>query len=229
MNTKPINCRRSVVTSIAFAALLTAAGCASSDPNSATTKPSAPAPSAKRDAGPPSADSFAPLVLAGADEASNFQDFKEMVAGSDAVVTGKFERFEAGRVFQADSPEDVLYYIDGVFQVEDFIHGSGDQTIQIEFLSSAANKDQVQTLISDLPDATGSGISVAFLHDKQGQEEQGLVRLSSSYGLVTATDRAPVDVPLGEVPPAPLPRLEVQAPSATWKSMDDFIGAVKDM
>ncbi|QXC59737.1 hypothetical protein KSP35_15295 [Aquihabitans sp. G128] len=170
--------------------------------------------------------SYRALGLHGGDEVASPKTFAETFLASDFVAVGSFEHFEVGRMVQGDAAEDQVHYLNGVFKIDDVLRGDLGDEVTVEFLTGATGKRALADAVEDLTDDVVGARSVVFLHAKGGIGEEGKVRLTSSYGLVTATDRAKVDVPLGEVPAPPFPRTEVEEPATAWATMDQFVEAM---
>jgi hypothetical protein len=159
------------------------------------------------------------------DEVEGYKSFDEMFASADRVVVGRFTSFAPGRTIQGDATDDVVRMIDGEFRIEEPLKGEGS-TLTVEFLGGSADEDEAKEDAARIQSAAGSNTTVLFLRNKAGKGEEGLIRLVNSYGLVTSTDRAPVDVPLGEVPEGPAESAqagEVAGVQNHWKTIEEFI------
>lgn len=211
---------RVVHTAVGLASIaLLFSGCGDSGRSS-----SGPASSSSTVAPSPSKGNYDALRLSGALEAERFSTFREMAGSADRVALGQFVEFRDGRTIQGDAAEDVVRMIEGVFAVESNVSGSGAEEVVVQFVSAGGTDEAHRQGLSDLQAAVRAGPAVAFLREKQ--DDSGGWRLVNSYGLVTASEEYPVDVPLGEVDARPDPE-DGMDPRGKFRDLSEFVSSLK--
>jgi len=135
-------------------------------------------------------------------EVSRFATLRELFEASDAVVTGRVIGVRVSRVIQGDAAQDQVAMVCVDLEALEVVAGKAPDPVCVEFLggSPAAAQALVQVAsMSGLP----SQPAIAFLHEKQGQGEAGIYRVTNSTGLWAATVRSSLDAPLrSETPQA---------------------------
>lgn len=195
-------------------------------------------------------DAWEPLRLQGS-EVEWYDSVEEMADAADLVVVGSLAGFEPGRELTlADPAAGSVIFVNAVFDVAETLSGdaSADEELVVEFVTPIASTAEVPAYIDELTTLVGTRDVVLFLRDKATSvggleplpEEEGLLRIVNSYGLVTETAEMPVDVPLGEVPDASEPDgadppafgpesdEATQDPRTRWESMDELIAYLRN-
>jgi len=137
---------------------------------------------------------FGPFDL----EVARFDSMREMMAASDAVVVASVRDVAVSRVIQGDG-RDVLAMIRVDLAVTRVLTGAAPEDVRLEF--TGGHPDDTAAFVEALRGVMSADPSVVFLHEKQGEGESGIYRVTSSTGLWTPTSRAHLDTPLREQPP----------------------------
>jgi hypothetical protein len=128
-------------------------------------------------------------------EGSRFETLRELHNASDAVVTARVSGVRRSRVIEGDAAEDQVAMVCVDIQVEAVIAGDAPETLCLEFIGGslvAAQAIVQRALAVGFPRQP----AVLFLHEKLGNGEDGLYRVTNSTGLWAATSRAIFDTPL---------------------------------
>ena len=133
-------------------------------------------------------------------EVSHFKSLEEMLEASDTVVIARVRDVAVSRVFQGDAPGDRVPYIRVELVIDRVIAGNAPPVVQLEFLGGG-NEAQAATLAKELKERVPVQAAIVFLHEKRGDGEAGLYRVTNSTGLWTETARARLATPLRGEPP----------------------------
>jgi hypothetical protein len=131
-------------------------------------------------------------------EVERFDSLLEMMAASDAVVVANVQDVAVSRVLHGDRG-DVVTMIRVDLGVTRVIAGASPEVVPLEFIGGFP--EQTAAFVNALREVKPVDASVIFLHEKQGDDESGLYRVTNSTGLWTASSRANLDTPLREEPP----------------------------
>lgn len=143
--------------------------------------------------------SFWDAVRITGDEVEGYKSIAEMGEAADAVVVGRFTSLGLSREVHGDAPEDVVLYAAAQLEIGHVFAGRiGERSIPFEFLLGG---QPAAAEMQALEDALPRGDLIVFLRDKGGREA-GLYRAVNSVGLWASSDRATLDTPLAEAPPA---------------------------
>lgn len=133
-------------------------------------------------------------------EVRRYDTLDAMLQASDAVVVAKVSDVQISRTVQGDSPDDIVTYARVDLRVEGVLFGDVPGDVPLEFLLGPTPEHAAADLLG-LRQWIPTGPSVYFLHEKQGQGERGLYRVTSTAGLWSATARDELDAPLQETSP----------------------------
>ncbi len=134
-------------------------------------------------------------------EVTHAESLRELGAESDAVVTARVTAVRSSRIVQGDAAQDQVAMVCVDLRVETVIAGAAPESVCLEFVGGSpgsANALVQRALAVGLPHLP----IVVFLHEKRGNGEAGLYRVTNSTGLWGATSRAALDSPLRPDPPA---------------------------
>jgi hypothetical protein len=137
---------------------------------------------------------FGPFDL----EVDRFDSMLDMMAVSDAVVVASVRDVAVNREIRGQGA-DVVTMIKVELAVTRVIHGAAAEAVPLEFIGGSP--DQTAAFVDELNEIRPVDASVVFLHEKQGEGEEGLYRVMNSTGLWTPTSRANLDTPLREESP----------------------------
>lgn len=134
------------------------------------------------------------------EEVTRVESLRELLAESDAVVLGRVSGVRNSRIIQGDAVEDRVAMVCVDVEVDTVLAGTGPAAVCVEFIGGSpaeANALVQRALAVGLPLQP----VVVFLHQKRGQGEAGLYRVTNSTGLWGATSRSALDSPLRPEPP----------------------------
>lgn len=143
------------------------------------------------------AEAFFSQFATEADEASYFETLEDVSAASDSVVIGQPLRFRLSRTIQGDAAEDVVSYAAMDVEIVTLVAGRSVDVVPVEFLVNESDPERAIELIEALDEALPDQRLMIFLHEKEGEGEAGLFRLTTSGGLWVDTASgviAPLDV-----------------------------------
>lgn len=133
-------------------------------------------------------------------EVSHFASLEEMLEASDAVVIARVRDVALSRVFQGDAPGDRVPYIRVELVIDRVIAGKAPPVVQLEFLAFGSEA-QAAALAQELKERMPVQAAIVFLHEKRGDGEAGLYRVTHSTGLWTETAESRLATPLRGEPP----------------------------
>lgn len=129
------------------------------------------------------------------DEVEPAMAVEDMAQAADAVVLGVFARVLGERVLDVPEAGDSVSYLQLELRVLEVVEGGvPGESVVIEFLADAPERE--------VPGER----ALVFLHEKRSAvDPPGVYRVLNSVGLWMATERAELDTPLAEEPPAENP------------------------
>lgn len=135
-------------------------------------------------------------------EAEHYSGLDEMTDGADAIVAGRIERVEPGRMFQGDVAEDRVYYASLTLKADRVLSGDARlSSLSIELLlPQVFTDDEFTEAIGELREILPSGRVLVFLREKN-DPDPNIYRPVNTVGLFASTVRSEIDTPLNDDSP----------------------------